>query len=162
MSPSQVHDGAVVLLETKTDFEAEAIAAALNGRGIAARTADTASAVVLASSVVKAKVMVPGHQETLARQVLDEIRAEMTNIDWDTMDLGPEDSTPQMQTARRGRRIIATVCVILVPVGLAVLAIGSQRHDRMVQAIGGAVTLCSLVIAMSLALFAGRRVDPDD
>lgn len=162
MSPNQAHDGAVVLLETNTDFEAETIAAALNGRGIPARTGDTASTVMLASSVVKAKVLVPGSQETLARQVLDEIRAEMADIDWDAIDLGPEDNTPQMQTARRGRRVLATVCVVLVPVGLGVLAIGTDRHDVKIQAIGGAVTLCSLAIAMGLMLLTGRRVDPDD
>lgn len=162
MSPPTAHDGAVVLVETNTDFEAETIAAALNGRGIPARTADVASTVMLASSVVKAKVLVPAAQATLARQVLDEVRAEMSDIDWDAIDLGPEDNTPQMQAARRGRRILATVCIVLVPVGLGVLAIGSQRHDLKIQVIGGSVTFCSLAIAMGLTLLTGRRVDPDD
>lgn len=155
-------DGPVVLMETRNGFEAEAIAAALTQRGIAARAADTASAMVMSNTVVRPKVLVPGGTEGLARQVLDEIRAEMTDIDWEEMDLGPEDDSPRLHAARRGRRIIATLCVLLVPVGLSVLAIGTQRHDTMLQAIGGAVTLCSLTIAMAMTLFVGRKFDPDD
>jgi hypothetical protein len=159
---SQAQDGAVVLLETKTGFEAEAIAAALLGRGIDARTADTATAMVMSGVLVRAKVLVPAHTETLARQVLDEIKAEMTDIDWANMDVGPEDDTPRMHAARRGRRLIATLSILLVPVGLAVLALGAQRKDLTLQAIGGAVVLSALAIAMALLLVAGRKVDPDD
>lgn len=163
-TPGSPHpsDGPVVLLETRTGFEAEAIAAALAARGIPVQTADTASAMVMSNTVIRSKVLVPGSSEGLARQVLAEIRAEMTEIDWDTMDLGPEEDVPRMQAARRGRRVIATLCIFLVPVGLTVLSIGTQRRDVMLQAIGGAVTLSAFAIAMAMTLFAGRKPDPDD
>lgn len=159
--PSQP-DAPVVLLETRTGFEAEAIAAALMNRGIAARTVDTNTAMTMSNVVVRAKVLVPGHLETLARQVLDEIKAEMTEIDWDAMDLGPADDVPRMHAARRGRRLLATTCVLLTPVGLGVLAIGAQRRDLVLQAIGGAVVMTALAIALSLTFLAGPKVDPDD
>lgn len=158
----QPHDGAVVLIKTRTGFEAEAIAEALRARGIEARAADTASAMMLPSTVAPAKVLVPASVETLARQVLDEVRAEMSDIDWAAMDLGPEEDVPRMKEARRGRRIIATLGVLLVPIGLAVLAAGVQRRDIMLQAIGGAVSLTALVIALTLTVLAGRKLDPDD
>jgi hypothetical protein len=149
---SHGHDGAVVLLETRNGFEAEAIAAALMARGVPARAADLNTAMVMSNTVVRAKVLVPASEEGLARQVLDEIRAEMQEIDWDGMDVGAEEDVPRMREARRGRRMIATLSVILVPVGLAVLALGTQRGDVMLQAIGGTVMLTALVIAMGLTL----------
>lgn len=160
-NPGQT-DGAVVLLETRTGFEAETIAAALVNRGIAARTADTSTAMVMSNVVVRAKVLVPSHLEILARQVLDEIKAEMNEIDWEAMDIGPEEDLPRLHAARRGRRMLGTVCIILVPVGLGVLAMGTQRRDVVLQAIGGAVVLTAMAIAGSLLVLAGRRVDPDD
>lgn len=162
MSNPGQSDGAVVLLETRTGFEAEAIAAALVGRGIAARTADTNTAMVMSNVVIRAKVLVPGHLETLARQVLDEIKAEMTEIDWEAMDIGPEEDVPRLHAARRGRRMLTTVCVFLVPVGLGVLSLGVQRRDVVLQAIGGAVILTAVAIGASLMTMTGRRVDPDD
>lgn len=162
MSNPGQSDGAVVLLETRTGFEAEAIAAALVNRGIAARTADTSTSMVMSNVLVRAKVLVPSHLETLARQVLDEIKAEMTDIDWEAMDIGPEEDLPKLHAARRGRRMLATVCIILVPVGLGVLAMGTQRRDVVLQAIGGAVVLTAMAIAGSLMVLAGRKVDPDD
>jgi hypothetical protein len=162
MGQAPAHDGAVILLETRTGFEAEAIAAALNARGIAAQTADTATAMTMSNVLVRSKVLVPAHLETLAKQVLDEVKAEMTEIDWDTMDVGPAEDVPRMHAARRGRRMMSTVTILLVPVGLAVLALGTQRRDVMLQAIGGSVVLCSAAIALSLMYVAGRKVDPDD
>lgn len=162
MSNPGQSDGAVVLLETRTGFEAEAIAAALVNRGIAARTADTSTSMVMSNVLVRAKVLVPSHLETLARQVLDEIKAEMTDIDWEAMDIGPEEDLPRLHAARRGRRMLGTVCIILVPVGLGVLAMGTQRRDVVLQAIGGAVVLTAMAIAGSLMVLAGRKVDPDD
>lgn len=152
----------VVLLETRTGFEAETIAAALNARGIEARTADTAMTVMYAGTVVRAKVLVPAAAETLARQVLDELRAEMTSIDWDAMDMGPEEDTTRLHAARRGRRLLMTICIVLVPIGLAVFALGNDRHDMTLQTIGGAVMLCAVAIGASLFVLAGKRVDPDD
>jgi hypothetical protein len=162
MSNAGQSDGVVVLLETRTGFEAEAIAAALVNRGIAARTADTSTAMVMSNVLVRAKVLVPSHLETLARQVLDEIKAEMTDIDWEAMDIGPEEDLPKLHAARRGRRMLGTVSIILVPVGLGVLALGTQRRDVVLQAIGGAVVLTATAIAGSLMVLAGRKVDPDD
>jgi len=159
---SHGHEGAVVLLETRTGFEAESIAAALTARGIEARPADVNSAAMFSNIIVRPKVLVPAHTEGLARQLLAEIKAEMTQIDWDTMDVGPEENIPRLHAALRGRRIIATLSILLVPVGLGVLSIGAQRGDTMLQAIGGAVLLISITIALSLMVFVGRRVDPDD
>lgn len=161
--PSQPHAGAVVLIETRTGFEAETIAAALNARGIVARTADTASAAVLGgTSVVKAKVLVAAEVQTLARQVLDEIRAETSEIDWDEIDIGPEEEATRFHAARRGRRVLWTLCVILVPVGLAVFALGNNRSDTVLQSIGGTVMLSALAIAIGLTILVGERVDPGD
>lgn len=154
--------GAVVLLETRTGFEAETIAAALNARGILARTADTATANVLSGVTTRAKVLVPAENETIARQVLDEIRAETSEIDWDAMDLGPEEQDGRFHAARRGRRVLATVCIFLVPIGLSVFALGTNRSDTVLQAIGGTVMLCALAIGFGLVMLAGKRVDPDD
>lgn len=162
MSNAGQSDGAVVLLETRTGFEAEAIAAALVNRGIDARTADTSTAMAMSNVVVRAKVLVPAHLETLARQVLDEIKAEMNEVDWEAMDIGPEEDLPKLHAARRGRRMLGTVCIVLTPVGLGVLAMGTQRRDVVLQAIGGAVVLTAVAIAASLMVLAGRKVDPDD
>lgn len=155
-------DGAVVLLQTKTGFEAETIAAALNARGILARSADTAGSAVMSGVLISPKVLVPAHMEGLANQVLAEIKAEMTDVDWDELDLGPEEHSPQMRAARRGRRMLATLCVVLVPVGLMVLAAGMARNDATVQAIGGVTTLSALVIAMAMLFAPGRGGDTPD
>lgn len=162
-TPAQPLHGAVVLLETRTGFEAETVAAALNARGLMARTADTAMTAMLGgTSAVKAKVLVPAEVETLARQVLDEIKAEMTDIDWDAMDLGPEEDAVRFHSARRGRRILMTLAIILVPIGLFVFALGNDRQDIFLQAIGGAVMLTAAAVIISLMVFVGKRLDPDD
>lgn len=151
-----------VLLETRNGFEAEAIAAALNNRGITARTADTAGSTVMSGVLVRPKVLVPENTLTLAKQVLAEVRAEMSDIDWESMDVGEREEAPRIQAAKRGRRVLMTASIILIPVGLAVLALGMDRQDRMLQALGGAVMLVSLTVMLSLIAVAGRRVDPDD
>jgi hypothetical protein len=112
--------------------------------------------------LIRPKVLVAAETETLARQVLAEIKAEMTDIDWESLDLGQADDPPRMHAARRGRRILLTLCIILVPVGLAVFALGADRHDTTLQAIGGAVMLSAVVIGGSLMFLAGKKVDPDD
>ena len=157
------HEGAAILLETRTGFEAETIAAALNARGIMARTADTATTAVLGgTSIVKAKVLVPAEVETLARQVLEEIKAENSEIDWDAMDLGPEEDATRFHAARRGRRMLGTLCIMLVPIGLAVFSLGMNRADTFLQAIGGAIMLSALAIGIGLSVLVGKRVDPGD
>jgi len=159
---SYSNDGAAILLETRTGFEAETIAAALNARGIEARTVDTATAAALSNTVVRAKVLVPRASEMLARQVLEEIKAENDQIDWESMDLGPEEDVPRMHTARRGRRLLMTVCIVLVPIGLAVFALGTDRYDTTLQAIGGAVMLSALAVAMSLFAAMGKQSQEQD
>jgi hypothetical protein len=111
---------------------------------------------------VRPKVLVAAEAQTLAKQVLEEIKAEVSQIDWESMDLGPEEDVARLHSARRGRRILLTLCIILVPIGLAVFALGNDRGDSILQAIGGAVMLSALAIGIGLMVFVGKRVDPDD
>ena len=77
-----------VLAVVGTEVEATLIVAALNDAGIEARTSGGLTAGFRAEAPGAAKVLV--HQDDLARalETLTAFRAECSEIDWSTVDLG--------------------------------------------------------------------------
>jgi Putative prokaryotic signal transducing protein len=141
---------------TRTVFEAEAIAAALQARGINARVVDAANAALWSGTFGGAKVIVLEHDKSAAAEALRELRTERDSIDWDQVDVGapgPDkregESTRQQ---REHRRWSWTAAVLLMPIGFMLLAAGAGRGDPLLQMLGGALLVGSLVIAGYLFL----------
>lgn len=146
------------LLKTTTGFEAEAIAAALRERGVEARAVDTTTGAMLSNQVSPPRVIVLAHELEHARVVLDQVQTEASQIDWSQVELGEAEAPPLPPRTRW----TWTLAVLLVPVGLVVLSIGTQRNDRLLQTIGGAVLAASMVIAIALMFAASRSPEPSE
>lgn len=86
------------LVSTATEFEAEAIAAALRARGIAARTLGGTLAGFRAEAPNRVSVIVDAGDLAEARDALGALRAESIDIDWDGLD---EHGTPHGPYAAR-------------------------------------------------------------
>lgn len=140
----------VTLLNCRTSFEAEAIAHALRSRGVNAQTVDSANAGIWLgmNNVSQPKIVVLAHDEARARRALEEIKSEVSEIDWSTVDVGDEAEGVRLTEAARTRRWMWTLLVILVPIGLFILALGLQRGDRMIQLLGGVLLATSLALAL--------------
>lgn len=142
----------VTLLSTNTPFEADAIAAALQARGVNAQVILASNAAMWGGALGQAQLVVLASQEAAARRSLEEIQAEVSQIDWDKVDLGDEPPNLRLSEATRAKRWMRTVMVILVPVGLGILALGVDRGDRMIQLLGGLLVCTSIVMACSIYL----------
>lgn len=142
----------VTLLSAKTPFEGEAIAAALRDRGVNAQVILSANAAVWGGALGLAQVVVLASEESTARRVLEEIKAEVSQIDWDKVDLGDEPPNLRLSEATRARRWMRTLMIVLVPIGLMILALGVDRGDRMIQLLGGLLIFTAIAIGCSIYL----------
>ena len=154
---SHEQEPTIELVTTRTAFEADSIAAGLRARDIDARVYDTASASVWggAPQLSAVKVVVLASQEAAARRAMEEMKAESTSIDWDAVDVGDEAEGVRMTEAAKARRWMWTLVVLLVPVGLAILALGIDRGDGMIKMLGGILVISALV--MGAFLMGGER-----
>lgn len=134
----------VALVTVPRAFEAEAIAQALRERGINARAVGTTMGAVLSNQIAPARVMVLADEAEHARSVLEQIQSEASRIDWSQVEVGEPVEPPPTP---RGRWAW-TVSLLLVPLGFVVLSVGVQRHDVMIQALGGTALVAAVVIAL--------------
>lgn len=155
-------DDTVVLLETRTGFEAETIAAALRSRGIEARTADMASAALFSNATGYSKVLVLRGQEEEARQTLRTIRQDSVDIDWDQVNPEALGSERPLSTRTRGERLLLTTSVVLIPLGLFLLTYGTNQHNLVVQILAGAVLAFSVVVGGVVLLRPGGEREADE
>ncbi|MBY0261250.1 MAG: DUF2007 domain-containing protein [Phycisphaerales bacterium] len=142
----------MTLLSTNTPFEADAIAAALQARGVNAQVILASNAAMWGGALGQAQLVVLASQEAAARRALEEIQAEVSQIDWDKVDLGSEPPNLRLSEATRTKRWMRTMMVVLVPVGLGLLALGVDRGDRTIQLLGGLLVFTSIAMAASIYL----------
>ncbi len=147
----------VTILSTNTPFEADAVAAALRARGVNAQVILAANAAMWGGALGQAQLVVLASEEAAARRSLEEIKAEVSQIDWDNVDLGEEPPNLRLSETTRTKRWMRTLMVVLVPIGLGVLALGVDRGDRMIQMLGG-LLVCT-AIAMACSLYLGPEKD---
>jgi hypothetical protein len=150
----------VTLLNCRNSFEADTIAQALQARGINAQPIDSANAGIWlgVNNLSQAKIVVLASDEPAARRALEEIKSEVSTIDWSTIDVGDESEGVRLTEAARTRRWMWTLLVVLVPIGLFILAYGMQRSDRMIQLLGGVLIATS--IALGLGAMSPDKTDP--
>ncbi len=146
---SAENEHTVIVAETRTAFEAEAIAGALRDRGVDARVFDAATSAAWGISLTGingVKVAVLEHEAEMARRELEAIRAESASIDWDQVDLGSDPGVQRLVQVSRSRRWVWTLIVLLVPAGFMVLTIGVSRADPILKIIGGVLLGAALVM----------------
>ena len=149
-----------VVAETRTAFEAEAIAAALRERGVNARVFDAPTAAAWGlplGSSISVKIAVLESEAEGARHALEEIRAESASIDWDQVDLGSDPTVQRLTQVSRSRRWVWTLIVLLVPAGFIVLTIGVNRGDPILKIIGGVLLAGALVMGAAQMIPEGRK-----
>jgi hypothetical protein len=81
----------VVLTTTPTEFQAEAIAAALREHGVAAMTEGGMVATFRVEAPAHARVMVKRRDLRVAQVILRSIRSDSVDLDWDEIDVGTRD-----------------------------------------------------------------------
>ncbi len=145
------HESTIELVKAKTGFEAETIAAALRDRGINARAVNTITGDMLSHEVSRARVIVLAHELDDAKVMLEQIQSEAGQIDWSQVEVGEAESVPPAPSGRWAW----TLSLLLVPVGLVVMSIGTQRADGMLQTIGGVVIVGGLALGAGLMLSGG-------
>jgi hypothetical protein len=153
-----------VIHEAKTPFEAEAIAAALRGRGFNAQVVDDAAARawgMTIGTIASPKVAVLEAEAVAARAALADIEATSPSIDWDAQDLGSAAEPHRLLQANRARRWMLTLVAILTPAGLFVLSYGVDRADPTLKTIGGVLLATAAVILVNL-LVEGARARRDE
>lgn len=137
----------VALVTTRTSFEAEVIAQALRERGVNAQVATTPQLPV--GSMNAARVMVLESEEDFARRALEDVKAENSRVNWEQAEFDEPDEEAT-RTVRRAvnkeNRLVLTLGVIFVPIGLAVLMYGTMYLNPMVRTIGGAVLACAMIM----------------
>jgi hypothetical protein len=150
----------VTLLSTRTPFEADAIVAALQARGVNAQVILASNAAMWGGALGYAQIVVLASQEAPARKALEDLKAEVSQIDWDNVDLGDDPADLRLSDAQRTRRFTRTLMVIFVPIGLLLLAWGVDRNDRFIQIFGG--LLIAMSMAMGCYLFLGPGRDDEE
>lgn len=154
---SHENEATIELIRTRTAFEADSIAAALKARGIDARVIGTAGAAVWggAPQLSAVKILVLQSQEAQAQRALEELKSESSSIDWDAVDVGDESEGVRLTEAAKSRRWMWTLVCVMVPVGLAILALGIDRGDSMIKMLGG--MLVTSAVVMAVFLMGGER-----
>ena len=149
------HEATVTIAQTRSIFEADTIAAALRSRGVDARVMNAATNAVWGGMFTPAAVMVLASEEAAARLALEEIKSEVSQIDWEQAVIeepGAGEGRSVLREPSRARQWMWTLVVILVPAGLFVLSYGVNRSDPAIQAIGGTLVLCALVMGAYLMM----------
>jgi hypothetical protein len=100
----------VVLTTTPTEFQAEAIAAALREHGVAAMTEGGMVATFRVEAPAHARVMVKRRDLRVAQEILRAIRSDSVDLDWDEIDVGTrEDLRTAERDVRRQRSPLPSV-----------------------------------------------------
>lgn len=148
----------VVLVSTRTAFEADAIAAALRERGVNARAIPGPQLPV--GKQVDSRVMVVEEQEPAARHALEDIRSQSAEIDWDAVaeETGASDDNSS-PTPSSERRLLMTTAILLLPIGFVVTSVGQSRGDPMIRLIGISLVATALT-AGGYVLLNGRPNSP--
>lgn len=149
------------LLKAKNAFEAETIAAALRGEGIEAMAVNTLAGTMLSYDIDMPRVIVPASQLEDARVALDRLQTEAGRIDWTQVEVG---EAPALAPAPP-TRWAWTIAFLLVPAGLLVLSLGTNRGDGMLQIIGGVVLFAAVVMCAAMMLTkdgGARTADADE
>lgn len=156
------------ILETRTEFEARAAAVVLEDAGIPCMVnVPSIQSCVLGSGGIIGTVRLQVRERDVqrARQALASAREEGSSVDWDSVDIGPEDD-PEVRHAARGvpgasaMRPIARIglwcAVALVLAGILLPLIGAIRAALVKGA--GAVALVAVLSGCGYHL-SGRVVE---
>lgn len=143
------------LVSTRTSFEAEVIAQALRERGVDATVVPTPQLPL--NPTQAARVLVLESDLDDARRALEDIKSESSRINWEEVEFDEPDEHSARAIRRvtnKQNRLVMTIGVVLLPIGLAVMMYGSVYVNPMIQTIGGTVLVAALVL-LGKGLFFG-------
>ena len=160
--------GLATILETRTEFEARAAAVVLEDAGIPCMVnVPSIQSCVLGSGGIigTVRLQVRGRDVQRAQQALASAREEGSSVDWDSVDIGPEDD-PEVRHAARGvsgssalkpiARIGMWCAIALVLAGILLPLIGAIRAALARGA--GAIALVAMLSGCGYHL-SGRVVE---
>lgn len=149
----------VLLVETRTGFEAETIAAALNDRGVLARVMGATTAELWSSSFGGAQVMVRADEIDRATRELAQIRRDARQAaddQWEAFDDADDDTPLRDPQLRRGYWTL--LLLFMVPTGLWLLSRGTMQQNPYVKILGGVLLISAGVIFYAAIRGAKGRV----
>lgn len=117
--------GLVPVASFRTEWQAEALAAALTERGVKAVCHGGMLGGWRAETPAMVQVMVARQDQARARELLAEVRSESVDIDWDEVDVGTpaEPESVRVRPAGPQPRISAAVVLLIFTVIAAVVVV---------------------------------------